>query len=48
MKPRKCDDNNPKVVLRKFDWDGRFIEISLCDQHKQDLDFSHFVKEEKI
>lgn len=48
MNPRQCNDNNPKIVLRKFDWDGKQIEISLCKSHQKDPDFSHFVSEEKI
>jgi len=48
MNPRKCIDDNPKVVLRKFDWDGKFIEISLCEQHRQDPDFDGFISEISI
>lgn len=48
MKPRQCNDDNPKIVLRKYDWDGKYIEISLCRQHLQDPDFSGFVSETKI
>ena len=45
---RHCKDGNPKTVNRIYNWDGKLIEISLCEQHKQDPDFSHFVSEEKI
>jgi hypothetical protein len=45
---RECFDNNPKTVLRKYDWDGKLVEISLCAQHQKDPDFSHFESEEKI
>lgn len=45
---RQCDDNNPKTVKRIYNWDGKQVEISLCVQHKEDPDFSHFVKEEVI
>ena len=48
MKPRVCADNNPKIVLRKYDWDGKFIEISLCKQHMQDPDFAGFISETSI
>ncbi|AJM92190.1 hypothetical protein [Nitrosopumilus piranensis] len=45
---RKCLDDNPKTVKRYYDWDGQQVEISLCDSHQHDPDFSHFVSEEKI
>ncbi len=45
---RQCDDNNPKTVKRNYNWDGKQVEISLCNLHKQDPDFSHFESEEKI
>ncbi len=48
ISPRYCNDTNPKVVLRKFDWDGKLIEISLCEQHKEDPDFSHFISEKEL
>lgn len=48
MKPQYCDDNNPKIVKRFYDWDGKLIEISLCAQHKLDPDFSHFVSEKQL
>ena len=48
MKPRQCDDNNPKIVLRKYDWDGQIVEFSLCKSHLQDPDFDYFVSEEKL
>ncbi len=46
--PRYCDDDNPKTVKRIYQWDDRTIEISLCDQHKHDPDFSHFESEVAI
>lgn len=45
---RFCVDDNPKIVKRFYDWDGKLVEISLCGKHKDDPDFSHFVKEEPI
>lgn len=45
---RKCLDDNPKIVKRLYDWDGRQVEISLCQSHQQDPDFFHFVSETKI
>lgn len=45
---RFCVDDNPKIVKRFYDWDGKQVEISLCAQHKLDPDFSHFFQEEKI
>ena len=46
--PRHCNDDNPKTIKRVYDWDGKFIEISLCKSHLQDSDFSDFISEEKI
>lgn len=48
MNPRQCNDNNPKIVKRIYNWDGRQIEISLCESHQKDPDFSHFVSETRI
>lgn len=48
MMKRKCNDNNPKTVTRKYLWDGKIVEFSLCEQHRQDPDFSNFILEEKI
>jgi len=48
MRPRICADDNPKIIKRFYDWDGKQIEISLCIKHCQDPDFSHFISEEKI
>ena len=45
MKPRKCADDNPKTVLRRYDWDGKIVKISICNQHKLDPDFAGFVSE---
>ena len=43
---RQCADNNPKIILRKYNWDGKIVELSLCKQHIQDPDFSNFISEE--
>ncbi len=48
MKPQYCDDNNPKIVKRIYNWDEKLIEISLCKNHLNDPDFAHFESEEKI
>ena len=48
MNPRKCADNNPKVVLRRYQWDDKIVEFSLCENHRRDSDFAHFISEEKI
>ena len=48
MNPSKCADKNPKTVIRKYDWDGKIVEFSLCEYHRQDSDFSNFVSEEVI
>lgn len=48
MKSRQCDDPNPKIVKRIYQWDSKQIEISLCKQHLQDPDFSGFISETKI
>lgn len=45
---RYCSDNNPKIVKRVYNWDGKRVEISLCEQHKEDPDFSHYILEEPI
>lgn len=48
MNSRVCNDNNPKIVKRKYDWDGKYIEISLCESHLRDPDFGHFVSEKRL
>lgn len=45
MKPRKCDDSNPKIVKRIYLWDNKRIEISICKQHQRDPDFSGHISE---
>ena len=45
---RSCLDNNPKIVKRIYDWDGKRIEFNLCNSHLTDPDFSGYVKEEKL
>lgn len=45
---RFCSDDNPKVVIRKYSWDGKSVEFSLCEVHCHDPDFDHFVMEKKI
>lgn len=45
MNPRICADDNPKVVLRKYQWDNTIVEFSLCEQHKNDPDFAGFISE---
>jgi len=45
---RKCNDDNPKIIKRIYDWDGKRVEISLCESHQQDPDFFHYVSEEVI
>jgi len=45
---RKCDDPNPKIVTRYYNWDGKIVEFSLCESHIQDPDFDNFVLEEKL
>jgi len=48
MKSRLCADDNHKIVLRKYDWDGKIVEFLLCEEHCKDPDFSNFILEEKI
>lgn len=48
MKPRQCIDNNPKVVLRRYQWDDKIVEFSLCEKHCQDPDFGGFISEINI
>ena len=48
MKPRKCADDNLKIVKRVYDWDGKLIEIDLCKMHLSDPDFQDFVAEYQI
>ena len=45
MNPRICADDNPKIVLRRYNWDGEIVEFSLCKEHCQDSDFSNFISE---
>ena len=45
---RICADNNPKIVKRVYDWDGKLIQFSLCENHCNDPDFSNFISEEKL
>ncbi|MDE1766942.1 MAG: hypothetical protein KGI27_11845 [Thaumarchaeota archaeon] len=42
---RSCADNNPKVVTRIYNWDGKLVEINLCKDHLNDTDFQDFIKE---
>ena len=42
---RKCNDDNPKIVKRVYDWDGKHVEIDLCKIHRSDPDFDNFVTE---
>jgi len=48
MKSRECADRYPKIVKRIFRWDDKTIEISLCEHHREDPDFSHFESEVAI
>ncbi len=48
MNPRKCLDDNPKTVIRKYNWDDQIVEFSLCEKHRQDPDFDHYFLEKKI
>ncbi len=48
MNPRICADDNPKIVLRRYNWDGEIVEFSLCKEHCQDSDFSNFISETPI
>ena len=48
MNPRKCNDNNPKIVKRIYQWDLKQVEFSLCEQHKQDPDFAGYISEIQI
>lgn len=45
---RYCTDGNPKTIRRTYDWDGKIVQIDLCESHRIDPDFSHYVKEEKL
>lgn len=42
---RVCSDENPKTVKRIYNWDGKQVEIELCEDHRNDPDFSSFVSE---
>lgn len=43
-----CFDDNPKIVKRTYDWNGKLIQFKLCNLHLQDSDFTDFISEEKI
>jgi hypothetical protein len=45
---RICADNNPKVVTRIYNWDGKLVEINLCENHRDDPDFDGFIEEHQI
>ena len=45
---RYCADDNPKIVTRIYDWDGRKIQIDLCKLHCKDPDFSNFISESEV
>ena len=45
---RHCAEDNPKIVKRTYVLLTKHVEISLCEQHAHDPDFSHFISEEKI
>jgi hypothetical protein len=42
---RYCIDDNPKIVRRTYNWDGKEIKIDLCEDHQKDPDFSSFISE---
>jgi len=42
---RSCFDSNPKIVTRVYDWDGKRVEIDLCEKHRSDPDFTKFIEE---
>ena len=42
---RSCSDDNLKVVTRVYNWDGKRVEIDLCEKHRSDPDFSKFIEE---
>lgn len=42
---RSCTDNNPKILTRIYNWDGKLVEINLCKDHIEDPDFQNFVRE---
>ena len=43
-----CLDDNPKIVKRIYDWNGKLVQFKLCNIHLQDPDFANPVMEEKI
>jgi len=45
---RICLDSNPKIIRRIYDWDGKTVKIDLCESHRLDPDFAHYVKEEEL
>ena len=48
MKPRICAYANPKIVLRRYNWDNEIVEFSLCASHQKDPDFSNYISEDEI
>lgn len=42
---RYCNDNNPKVVTRIYNWDEKIVEINLCEKCRNDPDFVSFISE---
>ena len=43
-----CLDENPKIIQRTYDWNGKTVQFKLCRDHCQDPDFSDYVSEEKL
>jgi len=43
-----CLDDNPKIVKRIYDWNGKLVQFKLCNIHLQDSDFSGYIFEERI
>ena len=41
----RCFDDNPKVVIRTYNFYGKIDEFTLCKQHCEDPDFSNFISE---
>jgi hypothetical protein len=44
----KCKDKNPKILKRIFEIFNKKLEISLCQTHSKDPDFSNFISETPI
>ena len=42
---RSCIDNDEKVVLRTYDWDGKLVQFRLCHNHSYDEKFSGHISE---